>query len=477
MKKMFSSLLVLVMIISCKKSFLDIQPVSNIPETSFYKTAAHMELALNSAYASLQRPGQYGSANWQVGEVRSDNTYNWDVAGNFPESELDQFKENASNTILNSMWLDTYHGIQLCNVVIDRIVPIEMDETLKARYIAEATFLRSLMYFNLVRTFGEIPLVLKETSSVEESYTNGRENIDKVYDQLIADLRTASEHLDEAYTGNDIGRATRGAAKSLLGKIFLTRGDYASCAAVLKEVVDSENYHLLSDYADLWNTSNENSSESILEVQFKKGGTGTGSGYNNLFAPYGSEAFVTRGGFAYGRNLPNKNLIDAYEPDDRRKDASLAETYQRNTEDIYSPHTIKFLDIPTTERDADNNWVVLRYADVLLMYAEALNEVNSGPNQTAFDLANSVRQRAGLDSLDAGMDKQAFALAIEHERQVELAFEGHRWFDLVRTGRALTAMNAHFSGAITIQPHQLLFPIPQSQVNINPTGIYQNEGY
>ena len=167
----------------------------------------------------------------------------------------------------------------------------------------------------------------------------------------------------------------------------------------------------------------------------------------------------------------------AYEIGDIRKNASLAETYTRNNQVIYDPYTIKYKDVPFAERDADNNWVVLRYADILLMYAEVLNEINGGPDYEAYNAINLVRLRAGLDSLSVGMSKTDFAMALEHERQVELAFEGHRWFDLVRTGRALQVMNSHFHGLITLQPYQLLFPIPQRQININPTVIFQNEGY
>jgi hypothetical protein len=467
----------IVLFSSCGKKFLDIPPESNIPSTSFYKTAADLELALNSAYASLQAAGQYGTANWQVGEVRSDNTYNWDVAGNFPDAEIDQFKESSSNSILNTMWLDHYHGIFLCNVVIDRIRDVDMDANLKKRFIAEALFLRSLMYFNLVRTFGDVPLALKETASVQEGYAQARQPILNVYNQLIADLELAAENLEIAYAGNNLGRPTRGAAKALLGKMYLTKGDYASAAEALQDVINLNTYSLLPDYADLWKISNANNVESIFEVQFKKGGTSTGSSYNNFFAPYGSESYISTRGFAYGRNLPTQSLIDAFETNDRRKNASLAETYSRNGQDVYSPYTIKFRDDPITERDADNNWVVLRYADVLLMYAEALNEIHSGPDNTAYNMINSVRSRAGLDFLQVGMNKEMFIEALVHERQVELAFEGHRWFDLIRMNRAATVMNQHFNGTITVQPYQLLFPIPQSQININPDVITQNEGY
>ena len=436
-----------------------------------------MQIALNSAYASLQLAGQYGEANWQVGEVRSDNTYNWEGGGSFPDAELDQFKQSSSNSILNTMWLDAYGGIFLCNLVIDRIVSVSMNDDIKKQITAEALFLRSLMYFNLVRTFGDVPLVIKETVSVQEGYTQGRDAVSKVYDQIISDLTVAAENLPVLFTGLNVGRATQGAAYALLGKVLLSNGRHELSASILKEVIHSGTYHLLPDYADLWRTTNANNAESIFEVQYKKGGTGTGSAYTNFFAPRGSESIVSRIGFAYGKNLPTADLVAAYENGDIRKNASLAETYTRNNQVINDPYTVKYKDIPFAERDADNNWMVLRYAEVLLLYAEALNELNGGPDNEAYKMVNLVRQRAGLDSLANGMSKADFALALEHERQVELAFEGHRWFDLVRTGRALQVMNAHFDGSITIQPYQLLFPIPQRQININPTVIFQNEGY
>jgi hypothetical protein len=333
------------------------------------------------------------------------------------------------------------------------------------------------MYFNLVRIFGDVPLVLKETVSVTDGYAQGRDPVSKVYDQIVADLIIAATNLPASYSGLNIGRATNGAANALLGKVLLTYGKYDLSATILKAVINSGNYQLLQNYTDLWKTTNANNAESIFEVQYKKGGTGTGSGYTNFFAPRGSESIVSRMGFAYGKNLPTADMVAAYEAGDIRKNASLKETYIRDNQVVYDPYTIKYKDIPFTERDADNNWMVLRYADILLMYAEALNELNEGPNNEAYSMVNQVRARAGLDSLTDGLNKTDFAMALEHERQVELAFEGHRWFDLVRTGRALQVMNAHFHGVIAIQPHQLLFPIPQRQININPTIIFQNDGY
>lgn len=468
---------VLSLLFGCKKNFLELSPLSNPSVNAFYKTSADIENALNSAYASLQSYGEYRYAYWNVGEVRSDNTTTFEGGGNLPDAEIDQFKESSSNSILNSMWLDTYNGILLSNVVIERVEKVVIDENLKKRFIGEAEFLRALMYFNLVRTFGDIPLVLKETTNVNDGYQQGRVATALVYDQIIKDLSDAEQRLPDSYTGNDIGRATKGAAKALLGEVFLTKHDYPAAANKLKEVIASNIYQLLPDYASLWIASNHNNAESIFEVQFKKGGFGTGSPYTNFFAPWNSGTAVTVVGFPYGRNLPTSDMANAYESGDKRKNISMAESYVMNGQVVNDRYTLKYRDVPFQVEDADNDWPVIRYADVMLMYAEALNEVNSGPSPEAYTMVNLIRARAGLNPLPGGLAKNDFSLALEHERQVELAFEGHRWFDLVRTGRALDVMNKHFGGRIIVKPYQLLFPIPQSQVSINPDKIKQNPGY
>lgn len=257
--------------ISCEKNFLDLSPISNPSVASFYKTNNDIEIALNAAYGSLQRNGQYRYAYWNVGEVRSDNATTFEGGGNLADAEIDQFKEGSSNSILNSMWLDTYNGILLCNVVIERVEKVAIDENLKKRFIGEAEFLRALMYFNLLRTFGDVPLVLKETTSVQEGYDQGRVATSEVYAQIIKDLSDAETRLPGTYAGKDIGRATKGAAQALLGKVFLTKGDYAAAATKLEEVISEGSYQLLPDYASLWISSNGNNAESIFEVQYKKG--------------------------------------------------------------------------------------------------------------------------------------------------------------------------------------------------------------
>lgn len=457
--------------------FLDRAPIDATNMKNFYRNASDMQAALTAAYGMLTNNGEYGYAYYNVAEVRSDNTMNWEGGGNLPDAELDQFKMSSTNEIIRVMWVDTYRGILACNTVLDHISAAEMDDALRQRFIGEARFLRALQYFNLVRTFGDVPLVLSETKSVDEGYSHARVASAEVYAQIIADLTEAEQKLPVSYTGNDIGRATRGAAKALLGKVYLTIKDFAKAKDKLQEVIGQGTYKLLDDYAALWPVANANNQESIFEVQFKKGGTGTGSSFYSNFAPRNSGSSVIKVGFAGGRNNPTTDMIAAYEKGDIRKNLSLSEGYTDNVTGKYvaDPYTLKYQDTPFTDGDADNNWMVLRYADVLLMYAEAVNEA-TGPSTEAYDAINAVRKRAKLAPLPTGLSKAAFALAAEHERQVELAFEGHRWFDLVRTGRAVAVMNQHFKSTV-VQDFNAVFPIPQTQIDINPAGIKQNPGY
>ncbi|MCE6989718.1 RagB/SusD family nutrient uptake outer membrane protein [Dyadobacter sp. CY323] len=458
--------------------FLELAPKDATNVKNFYRNAADMQAAVNAAYGMLTSSGEYGYAYYNVSETRSDNTYNFEVGGNLPDAELDQFKMASTNEITRLMWIDTYRGILACNAVLDHIDGATMDQALRDRFIGEAKFLRALKYFNMVRTFGDIPLVLSETKSVSEGYGQARVATAEVYNQIVIDLTEAEQKLPLAYTGSDIGRATKGAAKALLGKVYLTSGNFAKAKDKLKEVIDQGNYRLLDDYAALWPVANANHQESIFEVQFKKGGTGTGSSFYNNFAPRNSGTNVIKVGFAGGRNNPTADMVAAYERGDARKAASLATGYTdaATGKFVPDPYTLKYQDTPFAEGDADNNWTVLRYADVLLMYAEAINEVNNGPTAEAYDAINAVRKRAKLAALPAGMSKAAFALAMEHERQVELAFEGHRWFDLVRTGREVVVMNQHFKSPVVAE-FNAVFPIPQTQIDVNPQGIKQNPGY
>ncbi|WP_026632479.1 RagB/SusD family nutrient uptake outer membrane protein [Dyadobacter alkalitolerans] len=468
--------LLVLSLVACKDTFLDLAPISSANSSTFYKTSSDMVLAINGAYGSLQLPGQYGRF-FIVSEIPSDDTAPPLSGSITDQDEFDKFYLRTTNPILAERWSDGYRGIYRCNTILDRLIPIPMDETLKKRITGEAKFLRALMYFNLVRMFGGVPLVVKEIIDTNEGYSYGRNTVDEVYQQIIKDLSESELLLPAAYGAADVGRATSGAAKALLGKVYLTRKQYADAVAKLREVVDMESmgtYALLPNYGEVFKTANKNGKESVFSVQYKKGSLGEGSGFANLYAPQSSgNSVVLFSGD--GNNRPTADLENAYEPGDVRKDISMASSYINEAGvkvDFY--YVKKYGDQPVVKYDSEDNWPVIRYADVLLMYAEALNETGKTPDALPF--LNRIRVRAKLGEKPA-LSQAEMRLALEHERRVELAFEGHRWFDLVRTGRAQEVINSK-SEAISlptnITANNLIFPIPQSQIDVNPSVIMQN---
>ncbi|QJD78782.1 RagB/SusD family nutrient uptake outer membrane protein [Spirosoma rhododendri] len=461
---------------ACTDKFLDLAPISSINTSSYYQTQSDILTALSGAYGALQAPGQYGQY-YVMTEIPSDDTYPVLSGTVTDQDQFDKFYLITTNPYLLAAWSDGYRGIYRCNTVIGRIEGVTMDATLKSRIIGEAKFLRALMYFNLVRFFGDVPLVLTEITDPLQGYDYGRTPTADVYAQINKDLTDAEAALPVSYTGADIGRATSGAAKSLLGKVYLTQKNYTGAATKLKEVIDRGTYSLLPSYANLFTPANKNSRESIFEVQYKKGNIGEGSNYANTYAPTNSGSAVVAFGGG-GNNIPTADLERSYEANDPRKAISMATSYTSTSGARVDAYYIKkYLDPPVVVNDSEDDWYVLRYADVLLMYAEALNE--TGKTTDALPYLNQIRRRVSL--ADKAIGTQAdMRLALEQERRSELAFEGHRWFDLVRTDRAIPVLNSKASAIgikTTLTQNNLIFPIPQSQIDINPGKLKQNSGY
>ena len=282
---------------ACKEKFLNLAPVSAVNTSSYYQTQSDILTALNGAYGALQFNGQYGQL-YVVAEIPSDDTTPVLSGSVTDQDEFDKFYVRTTNPFILARWSDGYRGIYRCNTVVDRIAGITMDETLKKRIVGEAKFLRALMYFNLVRVFGDVPLVLTEITDPLQGYEYGRAPVADVYAQIIKDLSDAEAALPATYGVADVGRATSGAAKSLLGKVYLTQKRYADAASKLKEVIDLGIYALLPNYADLFVAANKNSKESIFEVQYKKGNIGEGSRFANTYAPENSgNAVIAFGGW------------------------------------------------------------------------------------------------------------------------------------------------------------------------------------
>ena len=477
MKRRYIYLTAVVLSLSgCKESFLALAPISSTSTATFYKTGNDMVIALNATYGSLQSSGQYGSY-YVVSEIPSDDTTPVLSGSVTDQDEFDKFYLRTTNPFLATRWNDGYRGIYRANAILDRIAAVTMDENLKKRVVGETKFLRALMYFNLVRVFGDVPLVLKETTDPAEGYNFDRAAVADVYAQIVKDLTEAEASLPDRYTGVDVGRATKGAAKSLLGKVYLTRKQYAEAATKLKEVIDGAVYDLLPNYADVFKAANKNHKESIFDIQYKKGSIGEGNGLPNTYAPENSGNSVVQFGGG-GNNRPTADFVNAYEAGDLRQNASMATAYT-NAQGVRVEYNYvrKYSDAPTVSGDSEDNFPVLRYADVLLMYAEALNE--TAKPAEALPYLNRIRQRAGL-AAKGTLNQAEMRLAIEQERRMELAFEGHRWFDLVRTGRAIPVLTAKAQAIgikASLTENNLVFAVPQSQIDINPSKIKQNPGY
>ena len=328
----------------------------------------------------------------------------------------------------------------------------------------------------MVRIWGEVPLVLK-TISPEEGLEFPQSSVDLIYESIIADLQFAAENLPESYSGSDVGRATKGAAKSILGKVYLTLGDFQNAESTLAEVLGL-GYSLLSDYKSVFDHFNEHHSEYIFDIEYEADLGGEGSNFVYRFIPNDKELrdyFGITGDSGETLN-PTDDYFSLFSDNDLRKDFAAVRGFVQDDGSFFTtkiPFTMKYLTSTNSQNDSRVNWKVTRFADVLLMYAEALNE-NGKTNEALVEL-NKIRTRANVETY-SGLSQAEAREAIELERRLELGFEGHRWFDLVRTSKAYEVMN---SKGYNLEPHHVLFPKPQQQLDVvnDPSILSQNNGY
>ncbi|MGF7214386.1 hypothetical protein GGR92_000526 [Spirosoma lacussanchae] len=446
---------------ACRSDFLDLKPQSQPNVDNFYQTANDFNNAVNGAYDALQSPNQYGGDFNTIVEARSDNVLDNDPSSNAGlRYNIDRFIEPTTNTVLRDTWGSLYTGINRTNLILDKIDAVNIDANLKARYRGEAQFIRALSYFNLVRLWGRVPLVLTAgTTADSRSYV--RNEVTEVYAAIEKDLTDAVANLPAGYTGADVGRATSGAARALLGKVLVTEKKYSQAIPVLREVVTSGPYRLLANVADVFTVNNKNNAEIVFAIKFRKGVGGVSEGHALWF------------GTNIGDNI-EKSLRSAYPAGDKRLPLTVQVPVPSNVNVV--PR--KFYDEVSATNDVGNDFPVLRFADVLLLYAEALNEVGYQPDGDAFRSLNQVRSRAGIEPYTPAQlaSQAAFRDAVINERRLELALESDRWFDLIRTGRAVEAIKVT---GITVPANRLIYPIPQAEIDVynNPATFPQNPGY
>jgi starch-binding outer membrane protein, SusD/RagB family len=460
-------ILIGIMLFGCGKDFLDRSPISNMNDLDFYKTEKDFTTAMWSAYNSLYTLYGPESLPSFFGELMSDNAYSDNTAGTVQDYEaFENHTMNPNNLLVLGYWNNYYTALYKVNNIIAKSADIEF--ATKDALIAEARFLRALYYFDMVRAWGDVPLVTTPVG-ISDAYKQGRTPVSEVYAQIIDDLSFASAKLPVKASQRFVGAACQEAANALLGKVYLTMGNKSKAAETLLKVYGKFS---LVPYADLWNKTKKNCAESIFEIQYKGGKSNPYSLYWAMFSPLDNRIVTAWGA---GMNQVTPDLWNAYETGDPRRDLSIQDGYKTAAGvKVEVKFPIKWKD-PTAEVDglreaSDNNFIILRYADVLLMLTEATGDAK---------YMNEVRTRVGLPLYGtAGYPSKynTVELACEHELQVELALEFHRWFDLIRTGRAITVIK-NCSKNITMTTNQLLLPIPLEIITQNPNVIAQNEAY
>ena len=472
--------------------FLDRDPLDQLTVEGFYQTEEDINRAVLAAYAPMMDVEWQGKS-WMITEIPSDNTQ---AGGTDPDfTPIDNFTVSADNLPIANFWAIRYRQITLANVVIGRLAETSLEPEVKNPYEGEARFLRALAYFDLVRVFGGVPLVL-EMPIFGEDLNLPRASVREVYAQIEEDLIFAADALPGTWSGTNVGRSTKGAAMGLLAKVYLTTRDYLGAKTYAKAVMDLGVYRLMDAYADNFElATTDNNAESIFQIQLTGcAGVGFGNAQQAFFAPWGEGITKDRDG--WGSQIPTgpqvsnpgTTIFEAYEEGDLRKDPSImtAGTFYPtiNPEDggykypaqgasatscnikkyvVGSGPNICFMSTP-------QNVHVIRYSDVLLTYAESIMEIEGGVsrNPEALLAFNQVRERAGLDPLEQ-IDKELML----QERRVEFAFEGQRWFDLLRSGKAVEILTLHGKSPAA---SRLLFPIPSAELQVN-TKLEQNPGY
>jgi tetratricopeptide (TPR) repeat protein len=462
---------------SCSE-FLNLKPEYQISDQSFYQNQNDFEMALVGVYSTTR--GLYNSSNIQyMTELSTDNAEIQWSSPSADEMQLDQNAVTPTNAFVRAVWSTCLYTISQSSNILNRIDAVNFDQTTKNRIKGEAQFLRASSYFYLVRLFGNVPITNQTFSSPAQvsSADLTLKPQEEVYKQIIADL-TSAESLLPATLNADKTRASQMTAKTLLAKVYLTQKSYDLAATKLKEVIDSKQYSLVADYKTLSTNGNTNLAETILEVDFLSGQS-LGNNFSAVFTPaITSMAIFPNNSQGSGRIVPTLDMIRAYENGDVRKAISVNDSVTLiGGKKSYSRYGLKFVDFKAVDPgDGSVSFTILRYADVLLMYAEVLNE--QGKTADALPYLNQVRQRSKLAAL-AGLSQADMRLALERERRVEFLYEGHRWFDLVRTGRDQTVLNAHYTSQklnFSVQDFELLFPIPQTEIDLNPA-LKQNTGY
>ncbi|WP_337942967.1 RagB/SusD family nutrient uptake outer membrane protein [Parabacteroides sp.] len=491
------ALLILSLVLGCScTDFLDESNPSNFTQQNYFKTAEHARSVVNSIYADLRYSanGDYGGNPYFMTDFLT-GLAGTKVSQNVNINNIRLVVNNSDNEYSKSWWNYAYRAIANANLAITYIPGIEMDKSTKSKCLGEAYFLRAYNYFNLVRLFGSVPLVLVPVDASSPELYPQQASTEEVYNSILSDLKQAEES-DLGWT-DETGRVTKATVKSLLANVYLTMAGYpmekgkeyyALAASKAKEVIDNGSYKLFSSYSDLHNIEMENKGEHLFMIQYQSGIVE--NPFQSLLLPYNMDVsyYSTETGSVYALD----EFINTYEEGDKRTEEGefyyTQFTSNANREEVVKfggYYIYKFFDMDAHLNTAKSslNYPLLRYADLLLMYAEAQNEAEGGPSATAYACVNQIRQRANLKDL-SGLSQEDFRYAVWKERYHELAFENKIWFDMARTRKVLNLATGKFDDYVghkftygpVLSSRELLFPIPTNEIK-NNKNLKQNDGY
>lgn len=493
MKRISCLILSTIFLFSCTD--MDLIPNSNLSPENFFKSETDAVAAVYGIYPVFASNDIFNQF-WEVLQSQGTDDSEWSggrTTTNLDKNALDKFQHDANTNLIYALWASHYRIVNRCNFAIENIQDMGSDiisDKMKAQLIGEAKFLRAFAYFNLVRVYGGVPLVLKQTVSLE-GLEVPRNTLEECYEQIITDMKEAESVLPDVKNrpASYVGRATKGAASGMLATIYLTRGDSQNVVAKTSEIMQM-GYSLWDNYADNFDLEKENGKESLYEIQYIRNMPGVeGSNYSGYYRP----PFVNINGWVgYGDNPVTRNHYDCYEEGDLRRNVNVRlytkEEYPNMSSNYEFPcYVNKFLDLsPLAIRSqgSENNYPIIRYSEILLMRAEALNQLDPADSE-AYELLNMVRRRAfgkpintpsNID-VQSGLSKDQFIDKILDERRREFAFEGKRRFDLLRTGKLKEAMmkqNPEIASLIE-EKHNVL-PIPVSELDANKL-LEQNPGW
>lgn len=505
-KNILISILFISISFSCSDSFFDRYPTDTMTTENYMKNVDELKTILNAAYAGMR--GAFANSIVYIGDLPTDNAYDYKLNNSTAHISLHESNVDSQNAIIRDLWSACYKIINRCNIVIDEMEDVDSSPEVYNQLVGEAKFIRAYTYYVMVRVWGDIPLVLHDIENYMDVFEYGRISTTEIYAQIISDLKDAESKLPDFYiSDNEIGKVSSTAAQAILGDVYLTHNDYDNAKIYFEKIInkEGEKLGLLDDYASIFDSNNANNKEIIFAVQYASNQVPSMSNYlgnaslGNIqgipIAPRGMESSI------YGVNilLMTHELEAKYNEIDKRRSVIYTDLISPDYQ-CTIPMTLKYFDYQNLidkksgNPDSGCETIISRYSDILLKYAECLNELQN--YTAAIDQIRRVRIRAGLET-NIPIDYNSIFKAIEDERQLELSMEGHRWFDLLRTGRTKDVVNSFYNreneivlpftisvyqygdpnSPLSVSDHELLFPLPYDQVILNPEKLKQNPDY